>query len=618
MIPDNLIMSGKYCCWRYEDRNGRKTKVPYNPKTNRRARSNDPAGFADYETAVAAISQYDGIGIGIFDGICAIDLDNCITDAGRYTQTAIDVIELMHSYTEVSPSGNGIHILFVADAFVYNKSMYYVINHDASIEVYVAGATSKYVTVTGQPAEGCDYPFGDRTAELSQLLDRYMCRPEKTDAEVETESPPAYPATSDDVLLGKALQSDAFCRLWHGDTDGYKSHSEADIALCGQLAFWTGKDASRMDALFRQSGLMRSKWDETRAGSTYGRDTIAKAIASCSKIYTPKVAARSMLETVTVAELFDTPFPPHLSIVDGLIYPGLTVLFGDSKIGKSYLALQLAHCVSSGQQFLDAQVRRGDVLYLALEDTKQRIARRLLEMYGAEDTTVPLHISTICRKIGEGLENDIGSFCDDHPGTVMVIIDTLQCVRPYQSNNGYADDYSVMQQLKALADSRAISIVVLHHTRKQKSKDVFANINGTTAIMGAADAVIAFSKDDRGSDDARIDVTGRDIETRAMHVIHYPGSSVWVFDGFLELPSAAPPDPVLGAVAMLVDAQNPEWEGSATELLEAIGIEVAANALSARLNCKADDLMRDYHIRYSRYVRHDGRYIKLQYVGDDA
>lgn len=613
MIPENLILEGKYCCWRYEDRDGRKTKVPYNPKTNRRARSNDPAGFADYETAVAAISQYDGIGIGIFDGICAIDLDNCITDAGRYTQTAIDVIELMHSYTEVSPSGNGIHILFVADAFVYNKSMYYVINHDAGIEVYVAGATSKYVTVTGQPAEGCDYPFGDRTAELSQLLDRYMCRPEKTDAEVETESPPAYPATSDDVLLGKALQSDAFCRLWHGDTDGYKSHSEADIALCGQLAFWTGKDASRMDALFRQSGLMRSKWDETRAGSTYGRDTIAKAIASCRKVYVPQVAMRSKLETVSLTDLFSEQYPSNPAVIDSLLYPGLAVLYGDSKVGKSFLALQLGYSVCAGNPFLGFACRKGTVLYLSLEDTISRLQRRAFDVIGPVDNP-DMHFATICSKIGEGLEDEIAGWCDMHPGTLMIIIDTLQCIRSQQSSNAYADDYSVIQTLKSIADTRGVCIMLLHHSRKKKSNDVYANINGTTAIMGAADTVLCLSKDSRDADDARLDVTGRDVETQTIHLVRQKGSLVWDFDCYMSETRVMPPDPVLGAVAEVIDTDNPRWTGTATELCEIIGVEVAPNALTARLNCKADELWADYHIKYSSSRNHNGRKIVLEYV----
>ena len=110
-LPDSIIQNGLFCCWKYEERNGRKTKMPYQPETGLGAKSNDPSSFVPYKTAVQA-SGYDGIGIGIFNGICAIDLDNCVSDSGYYTQTAAEIVALMHSYTEYSPSGNGLHILF--------------------------------------------------------------------------------------------------------------------------------------------------------------------------------------------------------------------------------------------------------------------------------------------------------------------------------------------------------------------------------------------------------------------------------------------------------------------------------------------------------------------------
>ena len=147
-LPDSIIQNGLFCCWKYEERNGRKTKVPYQPDTGLGAKSNDPSSFVPYKTAVQA-SGYDGIGIGIFNGICAIDLDNCVSDSGYYTQTAAEIVALMHSYTEYSPSGNGLHILFSAKGFQYDTKRFYIMNHQAGIEVYVAGATNKYVTVTG-------------------------------------------------------------------------------------------------------------------------------------------------------------------------------------------------------------------------------------------------------------------------------------------------------------------------------------------------------------------------------------------------------------------------------------------------------------------------------------
>lgn len=134
-LPDSVIQNGLFCCWKYEERNERKTKVPYQPQTGLGAKSNDPSSFVPYKTEVQA-SGYDGIGIGILNGICAIDLDNCVSDSGYYTQTAAEIVALMHSYTEYSPSGNGLHILFSAKGFQYDTKRFYIMNHQAGIEVY--------------------------------------------------------------------------------------------------------------------------------------------------------------------------------------------------------------------------------------------------------------------------------------------------------------------------------------------------------------------------------------------------------------------------------------------------------------------------------------------------
>ena len=284
-IPKDIKEKGVFCCWKYEEREVRKTKIPYNPYTGQMAKSNDKTSFTDYKTAVNA-NGYDGIGIGIFNGICAIDLDHCISETGELSDTACEIVNLMHSYTEFSPSRNGLHILFSADGFEYDKSKYYIMNHKSGIEVYVAGATNKYVTVTGECCE--NYEFGDRTEELKQLLKKYMCRPE-TNARNAINAVNSDLSENELINLAKSSRNGAvFSSLWNGSTAGYLSHSEADMALCSQLAFWTGKDAALMDKLFRQSGLMREKWDRKQSGTTYGAITIQKAIEGCRDVYTPR------------------------------------------------------------------------------------------------------------------------------------------------------------------------------------------------------------------------------------------------------------------------------------------------------------------------------------------
>ena len=269
--------------------------MPYQPQTGLGAKSNDPSSFVPYKTAVQA-SGYDGIGIGIFNGICAIDLDNCVSDSGYYTQTAAEIVALMHSYTEYSPSGNGLHILFSAKGFQYDTKRFYIMNHQAGIEVYVAGATNKYVTVTGNRCE--DYEYGDRTQELQVLLDKLMRRPE-----VGAEN--AINAKNSDLSMEQLLQlakssknGPAFTALWNGSLEGYLSPSEADLALCSHLAFWTGRDAAKMDTMFRQSGLMRDKWDRQQSGTTYGAITIQKAIEHCREIYTPKAESSPVFQPI--------------------------------------------------------------------------------------------------------------------------------------------------------------------------------------------------------------------------------------------------------------------------------------------------------------------------------
>ena len=284
-FPNYIKEKGLFCCWKYEERDGRKTKVPYNPCTGQMAKSNDKTSFTDYKTAVN-VNGYDGIGIGIFNGICAIDLDHCISETGELSNTAYEIVNLMHSYTEFSPSRKGLHILFCANGFVYDKSKYYIMNHKAGIEVYVAGATNKYVTVTGECCE--NYEFGDRTEELKQLLKKYMCRPE-TNARNAINAVNSDLSENELINLAKSSRNGTvFSSLWNGSTNGYLSHSEADMALCSQLAFWTGKDEVLMDKLFRQSGLMREKWDRKQSGTTYGAITIQKAIEHCKDVYTPR------------------------------------------------------------------------------------------------------------------------------------------------------------------------------------------------------------------------------------------------------------------------------------------------------------------------------------------
>lgn len=286
-LPESVRKDGLFCLWRYEAQPGRDkpTKVPYRPRRpNTRASSTDPDTFAPFETALDAAAGFDGVGLGVFGELSAIDIDHCIQD-GEPDKRAREIIEKMKSYTEVSPSGQGIRILFqVKPGFRYDKEAFYV-NHNG-LEIYAAGSTDKYVSVTGNAIRDT-WPIAERTFEVLEVAQKYMKRPRTG-----TEERPAAPTglSADEIIrkASRAKNGQKFMQLWSGDTSGYASESEADIALCSFLAFWTGRDPVRMDELFRQSGLMRDKWDSRRGGKTYGQITIEKAAAECKAVYSPE------------------------------------------------------------------------------------------------------------------------------------------------------------------------------------------------------------------------------------------------------------------------------------------------------------------------------------------
>ena len=278
-LPSNLKIRKHFCNWRLEERNDRMTKIPY--QTNgKRANPTDRRCFTDFETVCGNLDSNDGIGIGIFDDIAAIDMDHCVVN-GVPNEMALDIINTMNCYTEYSPSGNGIRILCTVSNPSYNKAKYYINNHKLGLEVYVAGYTGKFVTLTGNVIRECD--LVDRSSELMTILDKYMVKPVQLQ-EVNRDVPGSF--LSDESIITKAMaskQGEKFGSLWEGNIPEGMSHSEADLSLCTMLAFWCGGDTDQMDRLFRESGLMREKWDR----EDYRTATLDKAVAMTTEFYKP-------------------------------------------------------------------------------------------------------------------------------------------------------------------------------------------------------------------------------------------------------------------------------------------------------------------------------------------
>ena len=118
----------------------------------------------------------------------------------------------------------------------------------------------------------------------------------------------------------------------------------------------------------------------------------------------------------------------------------------------------------------------------------------------------------------QGLEEQIETFSADHPGTVLVIIDTLQMVRPIHDAT-YANDYRDLSALKRLADRLGLALLLIHHLRKEKAEDVFHRISGTTAISGAVDSSFTLVEERRGRGRAKLTCIGRDIKHRELELV---------------------------------------------------------------------------------------------------
>ena len=176
------------------------------------------------------------------------------------------------------------------------------------------------------------------------------------------------------------------------------------------------------------------------------------------------------LVTVDGRTLMDRPLEPPNFVVDTLISQGLHILAGSPKVGKSWLALWLAVTVAKGEPVWGMSVKQGTTLYLCLEDSVLRIQNRLFEI--TEDAPDSVHFCTECAPIGQGLEEQVEGFLVAHPDTVLVLVDTLQMVRPVHDAT-YANDYRDLSVLKRLADKHGIAILLIHHLRKESADDVF-------------------------------------------------------------------------------------------------------------------------------------------------
>jgi AAA domain/NrS-1 polymerase HBD domain len=376
-IPEELKAEKAWVLWRREYRDGKPTKVLYQAN-HRRADSTAPSTWTTFEDAVEAFEHddfFDGVGFVFHpdNPYCGADIDDVTEDEARHW------IEQFDSYTELSPSGNGFHIICKAKV---PKGT----NRDEG-ELYSSG---RFFTMTGNVVR--DAPVREAQEAAGEFY-RFLRRSDQES------TPAASVSTLTDAevvrLAENAKNGAEFSVVYRGGGQ-FKSGSERDLSLASRLAFWT-QDETQIERIMLGSGCVREKWSKHR---TYLRDTIRKALSGLTETYTapgeaapyrikaagdnrtsraaemmPKRPAR--FERIDLGEPIESGIEPPEMLVEGELYAGrVHCIYSAGGTGKTFKALQLVKKVIDQDK---------PVLLLDLENGVRIISERLRDLGAKAD-----------------------------------------------------------------------------------------------------------------------------------------------------------------------------------------------------------------------------------------
>jgi hypothetical protein len=501
-IPKKLLEYDQWVCWRMQERKGKITKIPYNPISERPAKTNDPETWTDFKLAAEACEEYgfDGIGFVLtdLDPFTGFDIDNCINPkTGIVEEEAKKLIDQLNSYTEISPSGRGIRI-FVEATIPKNLKR-------NGIEVY---NDKRYLTVTGNKIDGCPNIIGQRQAETDAIYSEYSNKNRSPDR-LEN-----FGRTFNDRdLLEEAFQwkdGEKIKRLSEGDWSDYPSQSEADLSLCSYLAKIFDNDCERIDKLFRESGLHRKKWDEVHSneGLTYGEMTIKNATQNLAQ--EDKKEPNSKIEIYSFADIRKLPRDRSDPVINGILYPKQSLMItGPTGIGKSTVELDLALALGCGGSFLNTYEisQSHKVLLLQSENDFRTFQDRLFSMTHDWTGNREEALKSIFTPYVNGTPQIAGAICDRN-GMPAEFVKTLEWLIEQTEADivmfdplisfhaGDENDNTIMRKtldtITGLSNKHSFTTVVCHHHGKTRQNGVY-NARGASAISDWSSVVLTLS-----------------------------------------------------------------------------------------------------------------------------
>ncbi|MBD5130474.1 MAG: AAA family ATPase [Ruminococcaceae bacterium] len=285
------------------------------------------------------------------------------------------------------------------------------------------------------------------------------------------------------------------------------------------------------------------------------------------------------LQIMPAPVLQTADLPPVKFLIEGILPDGTSLLTAASKIGKSWMVLDLGLCQAAGKPFMGHQTNQCGVLYLALEDSLHRLQNRMNKILKGKPAPEQFYFATEAPKLDNGLLDTLDDHLKKNPDTRLIIIDTLQKIRgqALPREAAYAQDYREMETVKSFLDKRGVSAIFVHHNRKMRDDDdPFNMISGTNGIMGAADTIWTITKAHRADEEATLHITGRDVE-QSDTVIRFDkgdwrwkpvGSADWLAEQRARLEYDG--SPIVKTIKKLLD-QSPghRWDGTAKDLMDA-------------------------------------------------
>ena len=550
------------------------------------ADSTNPATWADFATASAAVILDDANGMGYVlakdDGLVFIDGDHCLDADGRPLSPFDKWLTMLPGYCERSRSGTGLHVIVRGTLPDGCKHKKHINGGEMAVELYDC---NRYVALTGD-LWGPQTPLADAPsaqAGIDAIIEQTdMLKgngPADTLLEIDD-----CPATEVEAILQSALQRDLdFARLYTS-TDHSGDESTADHALvcaaCRAVNF-------KLSAGDLQRVLDASPWVTTKDTkhlhkwqdrTDYVPRTIREAWAASAAKEADKMDGFKAQSTVgdffNAADLLQEQLPPVKWVVPGLLPAGLSLLVAAPKIGKSWMALDLCLAVASGGTWLGHEVNQGAVLYLALEDSKNRLQSRIRLLL--DGFTPPPEACTMrvqAPMLGAGLLEMLDGWLNEHPDAKLVCIDTFQRIRPPagKNENAYFADYRACGQLQAWAMQHGICLLLVHHTKKGVNPgDVFESISGSPGIMGAADTVLTITKKARFAEEATLSITGRDVNAAEYIAVLNQCTHKWELRGTVDDQERQnfQACPAVKTIKALTE-QSP-WQGTVTELADEV------------------------------------------------